>query len=49
MNDIPMIRESGLGVAMGNAQAEVQAVADRVAPTLEQDGLVRVVDWILER
>jgi len=49
VNDIPMISESGLGVAMGNAQAEVQAVADRVAPTLEQDGLVQVVNWILER
>lgn len=48
VNDIPMIQQSGLGVAMGNAQAEVKAVAARVAPALEEDGLVQVVDWILE-
>ena len=34
---------------MGNAQAEVQAAADRVAPTLAEDGLVQAVAWALER
>jgi Cof subfamily protein (haloacid dehalogenase superfamily) len=29
-NDVPMLRKAGLGVAMGNAEADVQAVADRV-------------------
>jgi hydroxymethylpyrimidine pyrophosphatase-like HAD family hydrolase len=46
-NDIPMIRGAGLGVAMGNAQPEVKAAADRVAPSHDEDGLVRVVDWLL--
>jgi Cof subfamily protein (haloacid dehalogenase superfamily) len=48
VNDIPMIRSAGLGVAMGNALAEVKASADRVAPTHDQNGLVQVVDWLLE-
>ncbi|MGD9723702.1 MAG: Cof-type HAD-IIB family hydrolase [Pirellulales bacterium] len=48
VNDIPMIRAAGLGVAMGNALPEVKAVADRVAPRNDEDGLVAVVDWLLE-
>jgi hypothetical protein len=48
VNDIPMIRAAGLGVAMGNALDEVKAAADRVAPGHDQEGLVHVVDWLLE-
>jgi Cof subfamily protein (haloacid dehalogenase superfamily) len=48
VNDIPMIQAAGLGVAMGNALPEVKAAADRIAPGHDQDGLVQVVDWILE-
>jgi Cof subfamily protein (haloacid dehalogenase superfamily) len=48
VNDIPMIEEAGLGVAMGNALAEVKAAADRIAPSHDDDGLVEVVDWLLE-
>jgi hypothetical protein len=47
VNDIPMIRAAGLGVAMGNAQPEVKAAAQRIAPTQDEDGLVRVVQWLL--
>lgn len=47
VNDIPMIAGAGLGVAMGNALPEVQAVADRIAPTNDEDGLVQVVQWVL--
>ena len=47
-NDIPMIRAAGLGVAMGNAQPSVKAAADRIAPTQDEDGLVQVVEWLLE-
>lgn len=47
VNDIPMIAEAGLGVAMGNALPEVKEVADRIAPTHDQDGLAQVVDWLL--
>jgi 5-amino-6-(5-phospho-D-ribitylamino)uracil phosphatase len=48
VNDIPMIRAAGLGVAMGNALPEVKTAADRIAPSQEDDGLVDVVNWLLE-
>lgn len=48
VNDIPMIRAAGLGVAMGNALPEVKAAADRIAPSQDADGLVQVVEWLLE-
>jgi 5-amino-6-(5-phospho-D-ribitylamino)uracil phosphatase len=48
VNDIPMIRAAGLGVAMGNALPAVKAAADRVAPSHDDDGLVEVVEWLLE-
>ncbi|MHB8897974.1 MAG: HAD family hydrolase [Thermoguttaceae bacterium] len=47
VNDIPMIRGAGLGIAMGNAVPEVKAAADRVAPSQGEDGLVQVVEWLL--
>jgi len=48
VNDIPMIRAAGLGVAMGNAQPVVKEAADRIAPTHDDNGLVEVVEWIIE-
>ncbi|MFZ5828593.1 MAG: HAD family hydrolase [Planctomycetota bacterium] len=48
VNDIPMIRAAGLGIAMGNAQPAVKVAADRVAPTHDDDGLVEVVRWLLK-
>lgn len=41
-NDLEMIKYAGLGVAMGNAHPEVQAVADRVTLPNHQEG-VRVM------
>ena len=48
VNDIPMIRAAGLGVAMGNALPPVKAVADRIAPTHDADGIAEVVGWLLD-
>jgi 5-amino-6-(5-phospho-D-ribitylamino)uracil phosphatase len=48
VNDIPMIRAAGLGVAMGNALPVVKAAARRIAPGHDEDGLVEVVGWLLE-
>jgi 5-amino-6-(5-phospho-D-ribitylamino)uracil phosphatase len=48
VNDIPMIRGAGLGVAMGNALDEVKAAADRIAPCNNSDGLVDVVAWLVD-
>ncbi len=47
VNDIPMIRAAGLGVAMGNARPSVKAAAARIAPAQEHDGLVEVVGGLL--
>ena len=48
VNDIPMIRAAGLGVAMGNALEPVKKAADRIAPGQDEDGLVEVVNWLLQ-
>ena len=48
VNDIPMIRAAGLGIAMGNAVEPVKAAADRIAPTHDEEGLVQVVRWLME-
>jgi len=47
VNDLPMIRSAGLGVAMGNAVAEVQAAADRVVGTSDAAGIADVVEMVL--
>lgn len=47
-NDVSMMRWAGLGVAMGNAPAAVQAQADVVAPSVQEDGLAWVLEtWVL--
>lgn len=48
VNDIPMIEAAGIGIAMGNAQPEVKAAADFIAPTHDQDGLAAVVAFLLD-
>ncbi|MEK6238857.1 MAG: Cof-type HAD-IIB family hydrolase [Planctomycetales bacterium] len=48
VNDLPMIRGAGLGVAMGNARPEVKEAADRVAPPHTEDGLAEVVAWLMD-
>mgnify|MGYP002622071546 CR=1 FL=1 len=48
VNDVPMICAAGLGIAMDNALPEVKAVADRIAPGHDEDGLATVVDWLLD-
>lgn len=40
--DIPLMQACGLGVAMGNSQADVKAASDLVAPDVDEDGLYRV-------
>ncbi|MBV7330461.1 HAD family hydrolase [Chloroflexi bacterium TSY] len=37
-NDIPMLETVGFAVAMGNASAGVKAVADWIAPSIDDDG-----------
>lgn len=42
-NDIPMLRRAGIGVAMGNAGAMVQAQADYISSSVDEDGIVRAI------
>lgn len=46
-NDIQMIKEVGVGVAMGNAMDEVKAVADYVCDTNENNGIGKTIDVLL--
>lgn len=43
MNDLEMIKAAGCGVAMGNAIPEVKAVANRIAPTNQEYGVMSVL------
>jgi hydroxymethylpyrimidine pyrophosphatase-like HAD family hydrolase len=47
VNDLPMIRGAGLGIAMGNATADVRAAADVVVDTHDAGGITEVVDRLL--
>lgn len=44
INDIKMIENAGLGVAMGNGSPHVRALADIVAPTNDDDGVACIVE-----
>ena len=46
VNDLPMVRNAGLGVAMGNAVAAVQAAADHVVATHDDGGIADVADLL---
>lgn len=43
-NDVPMLLQAGLGVAMGNAHPEAVAAADEVTATNADDGVARVLE-----
>ena len=47
VTDIQMLRRSGVGVAMGNAVPQVQAVADRVTLSNEEDGVAIVLEELI--
>ncbi len=47
MNDIVLIREAGLGVAMANARPEVHAVADETTASNDEAGVANLVDRLV--
>jgi hypothetical protein len=47
VNDLPMIRGAGLGIAMGNAVAAVRAAADRVVGGHDDGGIADVANLLL--
>ena len=44
-NDFPLFMACGLKIAMGNAVDDLKAIADYVAPSVEEDGLA----WVIEK
>jgi 5-amino-6-(5-phospho-D-ribitylamino)uracil phosphatase len=47
VNDIPMIKNAGLGVAMGHARHEVRDAADLITGDHDGDGVAMLVDDVL--
>lgn len=43
LNDIKMIQEAGIGVAVGNAQEAIKKVADHVTDTNDNDGVAKAI------
>jgi len=48
-NDVSMIAMAGVGVAMGNAESEVQGVANLIAPTNDENGVANIVMALLNK
>jgi len=43
LNDVTMLREAGVGIAMANASPEVRAAADEVTADNDHDGVARAI------
>jgi hydroxymethylpyrimidine pyrophosphatase-like HAD family hydrolase len=48
VNDLHMIRNAGLGVAMGNAKPEVKAIAKRIIGSNQDEGLAAFLEELVE-
>ena len=46
LNDLTMVRDAGIGVAMANAAPEVLAVAKRVTLSNDEDGVAAVIEGL---
>ncbi len=46
-NDVPLLREAGLAVAMANGADVTRAVAHRIAPSNDEDGVAVVLEELL--
>ena len=42
-NDVEMLQYAAIGVAMGNAKPEVQAIADYVTASVDDDGIEKAL------
>lgn len=43
-NDYPLLSACGLKIAMGNAAPELKAIADFIAPSVDEDGVATVIE-----
>jgi hydroxymethylpyrimidine pyrophosphatase-like HAD family hydrolase len=44
-NDLPLIRDVAVGVAMGNACEELKAEADYITSSVDEDGVSRALEY----
>lgn len=47
-NDLEMLQNAGVSIAMGNATDKLKAVADYVTDHLEQDGILHALQWLMD-
>jgi Cof subfamily protein (haloacid dehalogenase superfamily) len=47
LNDVPMLRIAGMGIAMGNANADVQSTARHVTRSNEEEGFAHAIDTFI--
>lgn len=43
-NDFPLLMACGLKIAMGNAVSDLKAIADYIAPSVEKNGVVDIIE-----
>lgn len=48
-NDFPLLMACGLKIAMGNAVEELKAIADYIAPSVDDDGVADVIEKFVLR
>ncbi|MDO5721547.1 MAG: HAD family hydrolase [Actinomycetaceae bacterium] len=48
-NDVSMLREAGVSVAMGNATSDAIEAAQWVAPRIDEDGLAAAIEYALSQ
>ncbi len=46
-NDMAMIKEAGIGVAMGNAEEDVKEIADHIAPSNDEEGVAYTIRTLI--
>ena len=44
-NDLPIVRDAGVGVAMANGCDELKAVADYVTASVDDDGVAKALEY----
>ena len=42
-NDIPMLKHVGMGIAMGNAAPHIQAAADYITTSVDEEGIMQAL------
>jgi len=48
-NDLELVEQAGLGVAMGNASPALKAAADYIAPPVDEGGVIEVIERFVLR